>query len=79
MRFAIPLVLFGVIAAFLYRGLGNDPRHVPSPLIGKPAPEFSLPVLGQGDTSFSPSQMKGKVWLFNIWATWCVGCRVIHM
>jgi len=78
MRFAIPLVLFGVIAAFLYRGLSNDPTRVPSPLIGKPAPEFSLPVLGQEGASFSPSQMKGKVWLFNIWGTWCVGCRVEH-
>ena len=77
MKFAIPLVLFAIIGAFLYRGLSNDPRYVPSPLIGKPAPEFTLPVLS-GDREFSPSEMQGKVWLLNIWGTWCVGCRAEH-
>ena len=77
MRFAIPLVVFAVIAGFLYRGLSNDPRYVPSPLIGKPAPEFALPTLADG-SEFSPSQMKGKVWLLNIWGTWCLACRVEH-
>lgn len=78
MRFILPLVLFGVIGIFLYKGLGNDPRYVPSPLIGKPAPEFSLPVLGDGGSNFTPEQMKGKVWMLNIWATWCASCRVEH-
>lgn len=88
MRFILPLVLFLGVGVFLYRGLDRDPRYVPSPLIGKPAPEFSLPVLassngladstGTGESSFSPSQMAGKVWLFNIWGTWCAGCRDEH-
>ena len=78
MRFILPLAVFAVISGFLYWGLDNDPRIVPSPLIGKPAPEFSLPVLGQDGSNFSPEQMKGKVWLLNIWATWCASCRVEH-
>jgi len=59
-------------------GLGRDPREVPSPLIGQTAPEFALPALLRDQQSFSPSQMKGKVWLLNIWATWCAGCREEH-
>ena len=80
MRFILPLVLFLGVGVFLYRGLDLDPRFVPSPLIGKTAPEFSLPVLAvdSGDSEFSPSQMVGKVWLLNIWGTWCAGCRVEH-
>ena len=80
MRFALPLVVLVIVAAFLYRGLSNDPRYVPSPLIGKAAPEFSLPVLADGGEEFSTSQMKGKVWLLNIWGTWWVGClSLIHI
>lgn len=78
MRFAIPLVVFAVIAAFLYSGLGRDPTEVPSPLIGKVAPEFTLPTLADPQQQFSTEQMKGKVWLLNIWATWCAACRVEH-
>ncbi len=78
MRFVIPLVIFAVIAAFLYSGLGRDPTEVPSPLIGKPAPEFTLPTLAAPEQQFSTSQMKGRVWLLNIWATWCAACRVEH-
>lgn len=78
MRFLLPLVLFGVVGAFLYMGLDRDPRVVPSPLIGKPAPTFALPELYAADDNFSPAQMKGKVWLFNIWGTWCASCRVEH-
>ncbi len=78
MRFAIPLVVFVLVAGFLYRGLALDPREVPSPLIGKPAPAFSLPTLANPDEQFSPDQMKGKVWLLNIWGTWCASCRIEH-
>ncbi len=78
MRFALPLLVFVLIGGFLYSGLNRDPRYVPSPLIGKPAPEFSLPTLAGPAKSFSPSDMAGKVWLFNIWGTWCVACRVEH-
>jgi cytochrome c biogenesis protein CcmG/thiol:disulfide interchange protein DsbE len=76
-KFLIPLVLFAALVVFLAVGLKRDPREIPSPLLGKPAPDFSLPVLA-GDKPFSPAEMKGKVWLLNIWATWCVACREEH-
>lgn len=78
MRYLLPLVVFATIAAFLYSGLSRDPREVPSPLIGQVAPEFTLPTLLAEQQSFSPSLMQGKVWLLNIWATWCAGCREEH-
>jgi len=76
-KFLIPLALFAALVVFLAVGLTRDPREIPSPLVGKPAPEFSLPVL-VGDKPFSPSDLKGKVWMFNVWATWCVACREEH-
>jgi len=76
-RFLIPLALFVVLAVFLGIGLNRDPREVPSPLVGKPAPAFTLPQL-DSDTPFSPKDMAGKVWLFNVWASWCVSCRQEH-
>ena len=76
-KFLIPLGLFAALVVFLEVCLTRDPREIPSPLVGKPAPEFSLPML-VGDKPFSPSDMKGKVWLFNVWATWCVACREEH-
>ena len=73
----IPLVfLFGLVI-FLAIGLNRDPREIPSPLIGKPAPAFTLVTL-ESDKTFSPEQMLGKVWMFNVWATWCVACREEH-
>ncbi len=78
MRFILPLLVFVVISGFLYSGLGRDPTYVPSPFIGKPAPQFKLPTLHDPDSSFSTEQMTGKVWLLNIWATWCASCRVEH-
>ena len=76
-KFLIPVVLFLGLVIFLAIGLNRDPREIPSPLINKPAPEFSLPTLN-GDTPFSPADMRGKVWMFNVWATWCVACREEH-
>lgn len=78
MRFILPLVIFLVVAAFLYVGLGLNPREVPSPFIDKPAPMFSLPQLHEPAKKFTPADMKGKVWLFNLWASWCVSCREEH-
>jgi cytochrome c biogenesis protein CcmG, thiol:disulfide interchange protein DsbE len=77
-RGLIPLAVFVVMAAFLAVGLKLDPREVPSPLIDKPAPAFTLPRLDSPDKTLSPADLKGQVWLFNVWASWCVSCRQEH-
>ena len=77
-RYLLPLGIFVVIAVFLGVGLRLDPREVPSALINKPAPAFSLPQLHQPAQTFSHDEMKGKVWLLNVWASWCVACRDEH-
>jgi len=77
-RFLIPIALFVILLGFLAVGLRLNPREVPSPLVGKPAPVFQLPQLDAPDKNFSPVDMKGKVWLLNVWATWCVSCRAEH-
>ena len=76
-RFLWPLIGFIVLVVLLAVGLNLDPREVPSPLVGKPAPAFSLSKLGS-DEKFSPQDMQGKVWLLNVWTTWCVSCRQEH-
>ena len=80
MRYAIPFILFVIIAVFLAKGLtgGYDPHIVPSALIGKPAPEFQLPELRDPTKTFSPKQLRGKVWLLNVWGSWCIACREEH-
>ncbi len=77
-RYLIPLALFVLIAVFLGIGLKLDPKEVPSPLIGKPAPAFELPSLENPEKTVSTADFKGKIWLFNVWATWCVSCRAEH-
>jgi cytochrome c biogenesis protein CcmG/thiol:disulfide interchange protein DsbE len=77
-RVLIPLAVFLLLVGFLAVGLNRDPREVPSPLIGKAAPPFDLPLLGQPDKRFVPGEMRGKVWLLNVWASWCVSCREEH-
>ena len=76
-RFLWPLIGFIVLIVLLAVGLNLDPREVPSPLVGKPAPAISLSKLGS-DEKFSPQDMQGKVWLLNVWSTWCVSCRQEH-
>jgi len=76
-KFLWPLGLFLVLVVFLGIGLSRDPSEVPSPLIGKPAPAFEVPQLA-ADAKFSQRDMLGKVWLFNVWASWCVACRAEH-
>jgi cytochrome c biogenesis protein CcmG/thiol:disulfide interchange protein DsbE len=78
LRLVIPLLVFVVLVVFLWRGLARDPREVPSPLVGKPAPAFALPQLMAPDKQLSVADMKGEVWLLNVWASWCVSCRIEH-
>lgn len=77
-KFLWPLLGFVLLVVLLAVGLNLNPREVPSPLIGKPAPAFSLPVLAQPGQNFSPKDMQGKVWLLNVWSSWCVSCREEH-
>jgi cytochrome c biogenesis protein CcmG/thiol:disulfide interchange protein DsbE len=77
-RFLLPLGLFAVVLGFLAAGLTLNPREVPSPLIGKAAPDFSLPQLHEPLKLFSPKDLTGQVWLLNVWASWCSGCKEEH-
>ena len=80
-RFLIPLVAFAALAVFLGIGLRRDPHELPSPLIGRAAPAFTLPklaVAGAAPANFSPAELRGQVWLLNVWASWCVSCRQEH-
>ncbi len=77
-RHLIPLGIFAVLVIFLGIGLTLDPKEVPSPLIDKPAPAFDLPRLYDENARISVDDMKGKVWLLNVFASWCVSCRAEH-
>jgi cytochrome c biogenesis protein CcmG/thiol:disulfide interchange protein DsbE len=78
LRYLIPLAIFLVMVVFLALGLGRDPREVPSPLINKAAPTFRLPQLQDPGKTFSAEDMRGKVWVLNVWASWCVSCGDEH-
>ena len=78
MRVAWAVGIFLVLVVLLAAGLRLNPREVPSPLIGKPAPPFELPLLAAPDKSFSQKEMLGKVWILNVWASWCPPCLVEH-
>ena len=74
----IPLGVFIVLVGFFFVGLFLNPREVPSPLIDKPAPMFSLAQLHAPGKMLVTPDMKGQVWLLNVWASWCVSCREEH-
>jgi cytochrome c biogenesis protein CcmG/thiol:disulfide interchange protein DsbE len=76
-RFLWLFFAFVLFIALLAAGLRLDPSQVPSPLIGRNAPDFSLPRLDDGQI-FSLKEMQGQIWLLNIWASWCVSCRAEH-
>lgn len=78
LRYILPLGLFVVLAVFLWRGLALSPTEVPSPLIGKPAPAFSLARLDDANQTLRRDDLLGKVWILNVWASWCVACREEH-
>ena len=78
------MMRYGILAAFILLlgilgfGLGNDPKLIPSPLIGKPLPEFDLPRVRFPEQHLKRADLIGKLSLVNVWATWCVGCRQEH-
>jgi cytochrome c biogenesis protein CcmG/thiol:disulfide interchange protein DsbE len=78
LKFIIPLLLFIIISVFLALGLQLKPSEIPSPFLGKPAPNFVAPKLDKPEETLSPLDLKGQVWLFNVWASWCVSCREEH-
>jgi len=77
-RYLIPLAILGVLLAFFWRGLSLDPSEVPSPLVGKEAPAFTLPGLREPEAVVSNLDLAGQVTLFNVWGTWCPGCHEEH-
>ncbi len=74
----LPLVLFAGVLVLLGIGLGMNPRDLPSALVGKPVPQFSLPDLMQTDKKVDETDFQGKVWVLNVWASWCVACQAEH-
>jgi cytochrome c biogenesis protein CcmG/thiol:disulfide interchange protein DsbE len=77
-RYLLPLAIFLAIAFFLWRGLYLNPRDVPSPLIGKTVPKFTVPLLSDSGKSLSDAELRGKVYLLNVWGSWCVSCHEEH-
>ena len=77
-RFLLPLGLFLALVVFLALGLKLDPHEVPSPLIDKPAPAFQATALARPEATLRRDDMLGRVWLLNVWASWCVACREEH-
>lgn len=77
-RYITPLVVFAALVGFFVIGLERDPRVVPSPLIGKPAPAFVLPSLEDPGRQVDSGDYAGRVWVLNVWGTWCGGCREEH-
>jgi cytochrome c biogenesis protein CcmG/thiol:disulfide interchange protein DsbE len=78
LRFLLPALAFAVLVGFFVAGLNRDPGNIPSPLIGKPAPAFSLESLGDPAWQVGSTDLAERPWLLNVWATWCSGCRQEH-
>jgi cytochrome c biogenesis protein CcmG/thiol:disulfide interchange protein DsbE len=77
-KYLLPVILFFVLCGFLFIGLYKDPSEVPSPLIGKTVPVFSLPTLQDSSIQFTQREFLGKVSILNVWATWCFACKQEH-
>ena len=77
-KFLIPFVVFLLLAGFLFKGLYMDPKMLPTAYQDKPLPRFELPTLFEPETTFASESMKGKVWMLNVWSTWCAPCKQEH-
>ena len=77
-RYLIPIFAFALLLIIFVIGLDRDPTFVPSPLIGKPVPEFELPRLNYPDQRITDVDLRGQISVLNVWATWCSGCRQEH-
>ncbi len=77
-KFLIPIAIFAALGLLLAYGLRLDPRRIPSPLIGKPLPDFVLPTLEDPAKTLGPAALRGRVYLLNVWASWCTACRQEH-
>lgn len=75
----IPLAVFVVLACFLFKGLSLNPKELPSKLLDKPVPQFTLPSLLNESDSLTTTNFKGKISLLNVWATWCFACQDDHV
>jgi len=78
LRYFIPATVFVVLLAVFWVGLHRDPRVVPSPLIGKPAPTFQLPTVEDPARNVGTADFAGQIYVLNVWGTWCGGCREEH-
>ncbi len=77
-KFLIPIAVFIAIGLLLAYGLSLDPKKIPSPLVGKPLPAFALADLHKPNQTITSESLRGKVYLLNVWASWCVACREEH-
>ncbi len=77
-KFLIPISLFIVLAILLVRGLSLDPHKIPSPLVGKPLPAFRLPALENPKNIITNEDLRNRVVVINVWASWCVTCKQEH-
>ncbi|MEW6330736.1 MAG: DsbE family thiol:disulfide interchange protein [Pseudomonadota bacterium] len=77
-KYLVPLAIFVVLGLLLAYGLNLDPRKIPSPLIGKPLPAFSLATVADPARKVGRDDMLGRAYLLNVWASWCVACRQEH-
>jgi cytochrome c biogenesis protein CcmG/thiol:disulfide interchange protein DsbE len=77
-RYVVPLAIAMGIGVFFYLGLQQNPNYVPSPLVGKPAPTFSLPNVEDVAATVSSADLAGRFVLVNVWGTWCIECRHEH-
>jgi cytochrome c biogenesis protein CcmG/thiol:disulfide interchange protein DsbE len=77
-KYLVPLAIFVVLGLLLAYGLNLDPRKIPSPLIGKPLPAFSLATVADPARKVGRDDLLGRAYLLNVWASWCVACRQEH-